>query len=124
MQINLDRCRIYTIWPNDILFLLNWPTDKSKVWAIPEIENIPKDATIVSVFPDPERRSISVVVYHESFEIVADGDVIPRFETLTMKARAIDIIRDTAIDVSGWSLDDLKSLRDRVNERIFDIERA
>lgn len=72
--------------------------------------------------PSHDGLSVEVLVEHESFDDIKDGAVAPECR-FNIKYREIPVIDNCAADLDGLSLEDLRGLRDRINARIYDLER-
>jgi len=49
-----------------------------------KIEGIPKTAEYVNVFWDPLRNCFGIILYHRSFPIVKEAELIPEIENVTI----------------------------------------
>jgi hypothetical protein len=71
-----DR-RLVHVWiaPHEVMTLLyDWR--RVRTFRLPVLD-LPPDCEVVEVFLDPWRKQFGVLLRHESFPEVADGDLIP-----------------------------------------------
>ncbi len=61
-----------------IIDLLRWhKTAEGTYFALPIVDEIPVDVTVLSVFASMERNAIGMVLAHPSWDIVQEGMVPP-----------------------------------------------
>jgi hypothetical protein len=84
------RYKLFRINPDQVLAMLNWNTHDQIV--LPIINNVPPDASIETVDYSMERRCFIARVYHESFDPVSMGAMIPiDKEWLEIEERVITV---------------------------------
>lgn len=92
------RYRLYHIGQNMLLRLLRslriQKDSPTYYWSMPVgVEPpLPKGAIVKYVFAEPERGSIGVVVYHESFDVIEEGVSLPEGESLAIGYQSVKIV--------------------------------
>jgi hypothetical protein len=69
-----NRLRRVRVAPPVLFFMLQ---DNPNAWFQPAENRLPKDARLVNAYFDADRNMFYLVVEHESFEPVGEGQVIP-----------------------------------------------
>lgn len=83
-------------------------------------DEVPPGATVVSCHNAYDRCALAFIVRHPSFEEVEDGCEMPCGGSVIVQSIATE---NKEFDVDSLDADELVSLRDRVNERLYDISR-
>lgn len=81
-----NRTKIVRVAPEAIIELVNWRLDLPDYIALPKHERIPDDVRVIGVRFDWPTQFFEFRIWHESFEIVPEGDIpplIPDFNYVT-----------------------------------------
>lgn len=78
-MIDRRRLKIIRASPMLIIDVLRWCNnpDTYATVGLPVTTSLPADCEIVSVFCDWRDRSLEIMVYHELFDVVPDGQRVP-----------------------------------------------
>jgi len=78
-----DRKKTIYCNPHLIIDLLGWhKAPEGTYFALPIVDEIPEDVTILSVFPSTERNAIGMVLAHPSWDIIELGTKPPQLKGL------------------------------------------
>ena len=84
------RYKLFRINPDLVVDMLNW--NQYKQITLPIVKGIPPDAVVEDIHHDYSRRCFVARVYHESFDEVKKGMVIPMdSDWLEVERRSIDV---------------------------------
>jgi len=73
------RFKIVSVDPEAIVDLLNWWRDPPSVIALPQVDQLPKDTTVVCVHSNWERGTLDFMIASSEFSRVLPGAVPERF---------------------------------------------
>jgi hypothetical protein len=97
-----DRRAICYVDQQCLIDVLNWRFAPGGTYlTLDGVEGVPEDARVESVFYDPCRRALGVVLAHELFDLVPCGCLMPIIGTtgrIVLKKREaadVEVIRDT-----------------------------
>ena len=84
------RYKLFRINPNQVLAMLNWNTHQSI--ALPITKGIPEGAHVEHVNYYPDRMVFMATVYHDSFDILPDGELLLMSDDwLEMEERVVSV---------------------------------
>lgn len=120
-----NRLKVYYLGQRELLCVLRRGDQLPREVAIPEMVGPPAGAKVHHVYHSPNSMSFGVVVEHESFPEVSEGQLLPEaVNPLQLRVRAFAVIgNDLIADWSTFTTDQLKALREAVNEQLYDRER-
>ncbi len=79
---------------------------------VPVIKELPDGGSIVNVAYDCDRHAIAVIVEHDSFSVVPDGDEIPRGDgPMEMELCFLEVVNCLAADFALYKTSTLESMR-------------
>lgn len=98
---------------------------KSRPHSLPvPTSELPDGAEVLFIYPDIERNAIALIVEHPSFEPVPDGCEAPiAGDRLRICTEYLPVVGAQAVDLKSATVDELRSLKDAINERLYDLER-
>ena len=113
------REKVFTVDPQFLVQLMNSVCDgRPGMLMVPQLDrgSVPEGATVEAIMVDGISRVIHVVVYHESFDIVPAGEMLPYFG-------APDFTKIVWIENSAYA-QELDSQNVRVKVELTELEAA
>ena len=82
--------------------IFNWHLDVPHFIALPISEHLPEGARVVAINYNPSYRAFDLMVEHESFPVVAPGQLIPAIPDVITEYRTVEF-RDVGKQLAALS---------------------
>lgn len=116
------RAKIYTIKKRYALKILSSRFIKDNdVVMLPIIDELPEGATVHDMHYDWACQSLAVIVMHDSFEDIPDGQDLPRVYDATVTMQTF-LVSNEHVVMNALELPELEALRDMVEDQIRRIK--
>ncbi len=106
------KWRRYFIHPTGLLDYLRTGSALPRHMIVPVVKGPPDGAKVVNVAYDWDRQGLAVIVEHDSFSVVPDGDEIPQGdEPMVIGTCFLEVVNCLAADFQLYKTSTLESMR-------------